>query len=520
MMLKQRLPERLTPAAAKLGYRPLYGDIHNHCALSYGHGSLDDALRRARRQLDFVSVTGHAHWPDMPVDDPRVAHIVAFHVEGFARLRQAWPAHFATLAAYEAPGSFAVFPGYEIHSFAHGDYTILYRDLEPHDFILAESPAELANAFGAALPGRALAFPHHIGYRRGARGINWDSFDPRLSPIVEMISMHGCAETSLTDRPYLHSMGPSDGASTMRSGLLRGLVFGIVGNSDHHSAYPGSYGHGRMGVYAGEHARTAIWDGINARRTNALTGDCIHLFTTLAGMPQGGIVAPHADAELAIEAVGGSFIDAIDILRNGDIAARITPALAPSPIGREVELETILVLEMGWGARNSKHRWTGRIAISGGRILAVEPRLRGSEIVSPLEGKDDGADATSIDCDEAEMRFSLVASANPNNMTPATQAIAMRVSLSPEAIIDAALDGQRLRVTVDRLLEGALSGNLGPIDSPAWRFHPLPRPHEWQWQGRVPLGPISHGESVYARLRQSNGQFAWSSPIFCRSGSA
>jgi hypothetical protein len=31
-----------------------------------------------------------------------------------------------------------------------------------------------------------------------------------------MISMHGCAEASLTDRPYLHSMGPSDDPSTMR----------------------------------------------------------------------------------------------------------------------------------------------------------------------------------------------------------------------------------------------------------------------------------------------------------------
>ena len=261
-MLKRRLPERLTPAATRHGLRPLFGDIHNHCGLSYGHGSLEDALRRAQRQLDFVSVTGHAHWPDMPVDDPRVAHIVAFHVEGFAKLRRSWPSHFATLAAHDRPGSFTVFPGYEIHSCEHGDYTIIYRDVSPHDMILTDSPAKLLAAFQAQLPGRAMAFPHHIGYRQGARGINWKSFDPRLSPIVEMISMHGCAETSLTDRPYLHSMGPSDGHSTMRHGLRDGHIFGVVGNSDHHSAYPGSYGHGRMAVYASENTRTAIWDAI------------------------------------------------------------------------------------------------------------------------------------------------------------------------------------------------------------------------------------------------------------------
>ena len=42
------LPERLTPLASRLGYRAWYGDIHNHCGLSYGHGRLEDALARAR----------------------------------------------------------------------------------------------------------------------------------------------------------------------------------------------------------------------------------------------------------------------------------------------------------------------------------------------------------------------------------------------------------------------------------------------------------------------------------------
>ncbi len=37
-----------------------YGDLHNHCGISYEHGSLDDAYRNARLQLDFASVTPHA----------------------------------------------------------------------------------------------------------------------------------------------------------------------------------------------------------------------------------------------------------------------------------------------------------------------------------------------------------------------------------------------------------------------------------------------------------------------------
>ena len=115
-----RLHTGLTPLADSLGLTPLFGDIHNHCGISYGHGSLEDALARAALQLDFVSVTGHAHWPDMPVDDPSVAHIVAFHVKGFAKLREGWMDHYSALAAADGK-NLVVFPGYEIHSAAHGD---------------------------------------------------------------------------------------------------------------------------------------------------------------------------------------------------------------------------------------------------------------------------------------------------------------------------------------------------------------------------------------------------------------
>ena len=36
------------------GLSAYYGDLHNHCAISYGHGSLEEALRNARAQLDFL----------------------------------------------------------------------------------------------------------------------------------------------------------------------------------------------------------------------------------------------------------------------------------------------------------------------------------------------------------------------------------------------------------------------------------------------------------------------------------
>ena len=512
-MIRAPLPSRLTPLADELGLVPLHGDIHNHCDLSYGHGRFADALTRAALQLDFVSITGHAHWPDMPVDDPSVAHIVAFHVEGFARLRERWPGHFAALAAASSD-RLVVFPGYEIHSAAHGDYTIIYRDLDAAPLILADSPAELRQRLERELPGRAFAFPHHIGYRLGARGINWDSFDPELSPFIEMNSMHGCAETSETDRGYLHSMGPADGRSTMQHGLAAGHVFGVVGNTDHHSAFPGSYGHGRMTAYATGRDRASVWEAMRARRTNALTGDNIHLLAAVGATCQGGIVPPLPEGRLRIEAVAAGFIDAIDVVRNGRLVHRISPEITPAPVSRETE--TVLFIELGWGARGRSHRWDGRIVVEGGEILSAEPRFRGAEIVSPLEGDDAGHDLPWIAGEGGAVAFGVTAEANPNNATSATQGVALRLRIGEGAAIKAELSGQRVEIPAKRLFEGAKSGNLGPIDSPAWRFHAMPLPHQWQWHGHVELGPVRDGEILYVRLRQAGGQLAWASPIFCR----
>lgn len=512
-MTRTHFSHGLTPLADRLGLTPLFGDIHNHCDLSYGHGRFIEALARAALQLDFVSITGHAHWPDMPVDDPSVAHIVDFHVRGFARLRDGWMAHFDTLAAADRDG-FTVFPGYEIHSGADGDYTIVYRDLDAAPLHLTDSPAALKEALHTHMADRAFAFPHHIGYRQGARGINWDTFEEGLSPFVEMNSMHGCAETSESPRSYLHSMGPVDGHSTMDWGLAQGHVFGIVGNTDHHSAFPGSYGHGRMAVYADGAGRDGIWQGIMARRTNALTGPNIHLLSVIGDTVQGGILPPAGDATLTIEAVAGGTIDCIDVIRNGALFHRISPALDPQPIGDADE--TILFLELGWGARGSSHRWNGQITVEGGEIIAVEPRFRGAEVVSPLEGGDSEHERPAWALEGGTARFAVTAEANPNNSTTATQGIALRVRLGQGARLRADLCGRQIDIPASRLREGALSGNLGPIDSPAFRFHPLPTAADWQWQGRVALGRVTDGENLYVRLRQTDGQMAWASPLFCR----
>lgn len=86
--------------------------------------------------------------------------------------------------------------------------------------------------------------------------------------------------------------------------------------------------------------------------------------------------------------------------------------------------------------------------------------------------------------------------------------------ISADAALQAELNGRQIEVSAERLFQGALSGNFGGIDTAAFQFHPLPHPSEWKWRGRPSIGELIKGDWLMVRLRQSNGQMAWTSPLF------
>ena len=500
-------------------YQPLYGDLHNHCGISYGHGTLEDALRNAREQLDFCSVTGHALWPDMPGPDPDIDAIRAFHIEGFARLRERWDAVQTTTAAFNDPGTFVTFLSFEMHSRADGDRTILYKG-DHGDILDVDGLDSLHDRLSSLRVNGVdvIAFPHHIGYLRGQRGLNWATFDPEFAPIVEIISMHGCSEADEGPRPFLHSMGPSDHRSTMQYGLANGYTFGVIGSTDHHSGHPGSYGHGRTGLWAAAKTRDAIWEAIHARRTYALTGDRIQMQLTVNDRPMGSVLPYTEDRRIAFHVTGGAAIDAVDIVKNGRLLRRFSPSNR-SRFVPEGLLHTRLLLEVGWGARDVRADWEVRLALSEGRLLEVEPRFRGGEVVSPMELGPNAPDRVYLSHWEPDgtqgVQFHTTTFGNPNNRTPATQGMCLEVEVPLDAQIRAELNGKAVEIPVARLMEGALAGRLGQIDSPAYRFHRMPLWSELDWTEVFDDSQTRAGRDdvYYLRVRQVNRQWGWSSPI-------
>ena len=122
-----------------------WGDIHNHCGISYGFGGLENALRAARGQLDFCAITGHATWHDIHDWRPEIDFLIGFHKRGFGKLAADWERVKATIEAANAPGEFVTLQSYEAHSRQYGDHHVLSPSSEL-PILEAPSPQELLRA--------------------------------------------------------------------------------------------------------------------------------------------------------------------------------------------------------------------------------------------------------------------------------------------------------------------------------------------------------------------------------------
>lgn len=495
-----------------------YGDLHNHCAVGYGHGSLEDAFKNARLQLDFAAVTVHAGWPDIPGNENRLAAVVDYHQRGFKKASDAWTQVKETVEANHQPGRFVTFLGFEWHSRRYGDHNIYFNG-SSGEIIHAASLPEMRQALRRLQKQGvvALLIPHHIGYKQGYRGINWDTFSPELSPVVEIMSMHGASESPAAPYPYLHTMGPRHWPGMYQYGLAQGHIVGAIGSTDHHSAHPGSYGHGKMAVWAAGLNRNAIWDAIKSRRTYALTGDKISLAFSINGALMGGILSATRKRHITASVEGGGPIDYAEVLHNNRIIHRVSAyekfvGAQANPFADPFKIH----LEVGWGQKEENVDWQVELNVVGGRLLDIEPRFRGHDIVAPQAGDEESyAFSRWQRSGENGVGFTTRTWGNPTTTTAGTQGICLTVSGDARTMIRGQINGQDVEVSLPDLIEGPRSAYLGGFLTPAYYFHRAVSQSEYTCHLDFTHRADSQTRDwYYIRVRQVNGQWAWSSPIW------
>jgi hypothetical protein len=497
-----------------------FGDLHSHCGLSYGHGSIEDAYKNAKSQLDFVSITAHAHWPDMPRGAGHLADVRKYHLDGFERAAEHWPILKAANEANNEDGNFISFLSFEWHSMRYGDHNVYFKGAEG-EIIRSPDLESLRQRLRDLREQGSDSFliPHHIGYRNGYRGIDWDSFTSEFSPVVEIFSMHGSSEAVDAPYPYFHTMGPRDSKSTMHHGLKQEHIFGVIGSTDQHSAHPGSYGHGRLGVWARELTRQGIWEAIEARRTYALTGDNIELKLSVNGHPMGSVLPHTSDRTIEAEARGGSEIDYIEILQSNQAIHRWSAHQAqPYNPAHPVKVQ----LELGWGEIDHEVDWEVELTVNGGRLLGVEPRLRGRDIVSPQEKEASSyAFSSWARPDDSSVSLSTRTWQNPSVVSPSTQGLCLEVMGDGATSLLGRIKERAIEVKLADLLNGSCVEYLDGFLSPAFCFHRAVPTNLFSCS-TVFVETVDHDMASWytARVRQKNGQWAWSSPIWVRGSSS
>ena len=498
-------------AESYAGLAVYYGDIHNHCGLSYGKGSLDEGLRNARLQLDFVSVTLHGHWDDMPQDDPGLGYLVDYHRRGFERARAAWTDYLAATEGANEDGRFVAFPSFEWHSMRYGDHCIYFRDEATPEIFHVAHIEDLRQRLRKH-PHPSFLIPHHIGYRQGFRGINWKAFTPEFSPVVEIMSFHGASEHSEAAPEYRHAMGPRDYRSTVQYALEQGQVFGFIGSTDHHGAHPGHYGYGQIAVWAEALTRNALWDAIQKRRTYAITGDRIALRFALNGKPMGSVMPYLRQRQIEVAVEAASAIDYVELLHCNRVIQRASVQRQPLDYSRPFKLR----LEMGWGELETLFDWDVDLRVQGGELLGIEPHLRGHDIGIPII--DDLTPCVLSHLDYSGGNRLKLRTQSPRNTSvasSATQALTLRLSGDADTLIRGTVNGHEICLPVHELSAGARSFYTGGFVSPSFVFHRAAP--EAEYRHGFSLAQESAGEErewYYARVRLRNGQWAWSSPIW------
>ena len=511
-------------------FKIFFGDLHNHSSLTYGHGSFENALKNAAQSLDFFTVTPHAMWPDIDElqGNPELEWVIDYHRDAFKRLRdpEYWGNYINRLKQYNIPGVRITFPSFEVHSLKYGDHVVVSKlqDLE-----LPAAGTTIIELRDQALDAaNTIITPHGIGYQSNFRGYNWDFFkEGAQTPFVEIYSRHGGSEGSIGPFGMYHDMGPRAYGGSMEAGLKRGYKFGVIASSDSHAGHPGGFADGRMAVLARALARDDIWEAIRSRRVYATTGANIRLDFRVNGAYMGEEITDGEAGSRVIEVAveGTNQIDYVELIKNGETLHREHVSYTPRYDDSGDPIRAKIRFEFGWNQVASKARidWRGRLSLTEGRLLQATPQFRGAPFTSPqrdLEGNVipwESWVSRITETTNTSVSFDAKSESNPAPMHPVTQSITLDVEMRPSGRILAEINGQEFSYTLAELLEGSRSRFMRGWLTEAISFNRAVPESGFLVEFELEDDASRDEDYYFLRIRQTDHQWAWSSPIWVSS---
>ena len=301
-----RVEPAQAPVRALCG-RVVWGDVHMHSALSDGTGTPDEILARAwARGLDFAVLSDHDNIVGSRMFPGEHAELM-WVTDKLDRLDG-----FTTLHAYEwttpptPKGS-----GHQIAYFAERPPAVYgYRDVAPDLQSLNEKLSDL----------EVFTAPHHSTWT----GTPWQDYDPDIQRQVEIVSVHGLAESP--NQEHIEARGEVAG-STAVEGLGQGLEFGFMGGSDAHGLLwhhgmarrRDPWTQGLTGTLCSEPCtRSSLFQGLYGRHSFATSGPPMTALLWSGPARMGDSIQAGSSVRLSWRVRGTRELQELVIVRDGE----------------------------------------------------------------------------------------------------------------------------------------------------------------------------------------------------------
>jgi hypothetical protein len=467
-----------------------WGDLHGQAGSTIGTGSDDDYYKFAR-DTAFLDIVGH-QGNDFQISDTLWNELQ--NVSG----RYNQDHHFVTIPGYEWSGNTPA--GGDRNVFYKKEYSPLirssnwlFKEKTTHD--TATTALELYSKLKQQANPEDVIHCAHIGGRYADLS---KGFDQELAGLIEVLSSWGIFEWHLKDA------------------LERGLIFGVVANSDGHLGRPGSEYPGRhFGVPGGltcvlarELTRDAVFEALKNRHCYGTTGARIGLSLECGTAQMGDFVKISSDLEVTISVLGTAPIERIEMYV-GSTPVQVATELLQNAV-EESDCESLV--KISWGGARSRGR-NRQLEVSG--TVSIDAN---------------GIDSNRLEIDKVVGFFDLatlpVVNAKgelpfKNSVSGNTASISLRQP-KPDSCIRVKTNIGETHWTVGKntkpqrinLSEG--EGVFLQIERVV-----MPKIPALCWSGTFSVAAILKGRkkignfaAIWCKVEQIDGECAWSSPLY------
>jgi hypothetical protein len=394
-------------------------------------------------------------------------------------------------------GCFTAFIAFEWHSCGWGDYHVIYEG-DTGEVCYRNTYQELLEFVKEK---KCLAIPHHLAYKPGWRGVNWQTHDYDLCPVCEIYSEHGCSFEFPSHRGMItHSMGGCCKSQTVIEQLKKGKVLGFTGSTDNHFGYPGSYGEGLTGVWSSDLSRKGILDAIRKRHCYAVTGDRIAVNLKLADRMMGDVLSKDIDRDLEVEVQALDEIEYVELNKNGQILKRWQ-----GDDFKEEGSTRMFRLEWGWDALGSDKTtfWKMNGEFNGANIEKAWPCFGGG--AGSIEA------LNTLDIEDGR-KIAIESFTSRQNPEP-TNSVVFEISGSGELTLDVTGDHSDGPFSTSKTID---LNRLNEKDVWFETFDSFSCPKVHACKAYNKDEEKGDNDFYYVKVLQKNGHMAWSSPIYCR----